>query len=191
MAKAVFHKGQRVFVRPVGTWAMVEHVMPQWVKGVEEPLKVHYDVGLGREFQAHELAAEEREPEKPDLIETEAWRVLRAPNRLRPETGDTRHPFPGTFPIVVTDARDWGGWRVPMAEYERDPERIERQARLFANGQRLVRIARELIEFTTDSPQDTPPQLQGLAQAAALVLAAVYRPTTGQTPAAPPPEPTR
>ena len=24
MAKAVFHKGQRVYVKPVGTWAVVE-----------------------------------------------------------------------------------------------------------------------------------------------------------------------
>src|SRR5262245_60822067 len=49
MAKALFSKGQRVFVKPVGTWSAVEKVTPQWVKGVEEPLKVFYDVGLGRD----------------------------------------------------------------------------------------------------------------------------------------------
>ena len=32
MAKAIYHKHQRVFVRPVGTWALVEQVKPQWVK---------------------------------------------------------------------------------------------------------------------------------------------------------------
>jgi hypothetical protein len=78
-----------------------------------------------------------------------------------------------------------------MAEYERDPERIERQARLFANGQRLVRVARELIEFAANSPQDTPPQMRSLAQAAGLVLNAIYRPPPAQAPNAPPPEPTR
>ena len=30
MAKAQFHKNQRVFVKPVGTWALVEHVVPHW-----------------------------------------------------------------------------------------------------------------------------------------------------------------
>ena len=30
MAKAKFHKSQRVFVKPVGTWAHVEAVVPQW-----------------------------------------------------------------------------------------------------------------------------------------------------------------
>jgi hypothetical protein len=179
MAKAVFHKGQRVYVKPVATWAMVEHVNPQWVKGVEEPLRVSYDVGLGRDFQAHELAAEEREPDKPDLLETENWRVLRAVNRLSTECRDQRHPFPGTFPVVVTDnERDWGGWRVPMAEYDRDPHRVERQSRVIANALRLMRVARELIEFSQDYPHETPAQLMDLARSAEMVLAAIYHDPT-------------
>ena len=56
MAKALFSKGQRVFVKPVGAWATIERILPHWVKGVEEPLKVFYDVGLGRDFQGHELS---------------------------------------------------------------------------------------------------------------------------------------
>ena len=59
MAKAVFHKSQRVFVKPVGTWALIEHLVPHWAKGLDEPLRVHYDVGLGREFTADELQSEE------------------------------------------------------------------------------------------------------------------------------------
>ncbi|MGE3141798.1 MAG: hypothetical protein AB7L65_00615 [Hyphomonadaceae bacterium] len=175
MAKAAFHKGQRVYVKPVGTWALVEHVLPQWVKGVEEPLRVHYDVGLGREFQAHELNAEEKELEQPDLIETEIWRILRAPNRLHTDPGDNRQPYPGTFPVVVTDERDWGGWRVPMAEYARDPNRIERQARMIVNCMRLIRVSRELIEFAKDQPHETAPQMHALAQQAELLLASIYR----------------
>lgn len=180
MAKAMFHKGQRVYVKPVGTWANVEHVLPQWVKGVEEPLKVQYDVGLGREFQAHELAGEEREPERPDLIETETWRILRAQNRM--QGADGRAPFPGTYPVVVTDERDWGGWRVPMAEYDRDPERIERQARMIVNCVRLLRVSRELIDFAKTQPQDTPPPLMDLAQQAEMVLQSIYR-SPGAAPA--------
>lgn len=173
MAKAVFHKGQRVYVKPVATWATIETVRPQWVKGVEEPLRVTYDCGMGRDFQAHELAAEEKEPAKPDLIETENWRILRASNRLD-NGGGGHHPFPGTYPVVVTDEKDWGGWRVPMAEYDRDPLRIEHQARIIANAHRLMRVARELIDFATDHPHDTPGPLQDLARQAEMVMALVY-----------------
>ena len=42
MAKAQFHKNQRVYVKPVGTWALVERVVPHWAKGIEEPLRVYY-----------------------------------------------------------------------------------------------------------------------------------------------------
>src|SRR4029078_6872572 len=50
MAKAKYHKSQRVFVKPVGTWAYVEAVVPKWIKGCEEPIKITYDCGMGREF---------------------------------------------------------------------------------------------------------------------------------------------
>ena len=58
MAKAKYHKSQRVFVKPVGTWACVEAVVPQWVKGCEEPIKIAYDCGMGREFAQEELEEE-------------------------------------------------------------------------------------------------------------------------------------
>lgn len=180
MAKAVFHKGQRIFVKPVATWAVVERVNPQWVKGVEEPLRVTYDVGLGRDFQAHELAAEEREPAKLDLIETENWRVLRASNRQTADIRDPRHPHPGTYPVVVTEEKDWGGWRVPVAEYDRDPERIEQQARVFANALRLMRVVRGLITYAQDFPHETPPQLQELSAQAEMVLTAIYAETASR-----------
>jgi hypothetical protein len=81
MAKAAFHKNQKVFVKPVGTWAVVERVLPQWVKGLDEPLKVHYDVGLGREFSAIELAADTAEEPMDDSIALDNWRINRARNR--------------------------------------------------------------------------------------------------------------
>jgi hypothetical protein len=173
--KAVFHKGQRVYVKPVATWATIERVNPQWVKGVEEPLRVTYDTGLGREFHAHELSAEDREPTKPDLLETENWRILRASNRLTAEaSGSASHPFPGTYPVVVTDEKDWGGWRVPMAEYDRDPLRIEHQSRVIANALWLMRVARGLVEFASDHPHETPEHLMDLARQSEMVLAAIY-----------------
>ena len=147
MAKALFHKHQRVFVRPVGTWALIEQVKPQWVKDVEEPVRVYYDCGLGRDFVADELTAEHCE-----LVETGQWRLLRAKNKWQTDEECARHPFPGTFPVIVTDSMDWGGWRVPAAEYDRDPARIEAQARLLVQSPRLLDLASRLAD---QGAQDT------------------------------------
>ena len=55
MARAQFQKGQKVWVECVGAWAQIEQVQPVWAKGFDEPVRVTYDVGLGREFTANEL----------------------------------------------------------------------------------------------------------------------------------------
>ena len=74
MAKAQFHKNQRVYVKPVGTWALIEHVVPHWAKGIDEPIRIHYDVGLGREFAAEELLSEEPVGDKDTrLARAGAW----------------------------------------------------------------------------------------------------------------------
>ena len=99
MAKAQFHKNQRVYVKPVGTWALVERVLPQWTKGLDEPLRIFYDVGLGREFSADELQAEQPAAETA-VGNTEAWRVIRARNKWQPAEDCARHPVPGTYPVV-------------------------------------------------------------------------------------------
>lgn len=172
MAKALYHKGQRVFVKSVGTWASVEQVLPQWVKGVEEPLKVFYDVGLGREFGGHELIGEEqtRGSRRWD-DDIENWRVLRL--RCQWELDGANNPHKGTYPSVVTDKLDWGGWRVPKAEYDRDPERIEYQARILANGLRLMRVARELALFAEEHT-GLPADLADLAARADEILREVH-----------------
>lgn len=175
MAKALFSKGQRVFVKPVGTWATVEQIMPQWVKGVEEPLKVFYDLGLGREFQGHELAAETRESRTDDFT-AETWRLARMKNRWLTD-GEAirhRHPQPGTYPVVVTDEQDWGGWRVPSAEYDRDPERIEFQARILANALKMLRVTRDLAAFATEYDEGVPDKLKDIYGAANDILRNVY-----------------
>jgi hypothetical protein len=131
MARAQFQKGQKVWVESVGVWAQVEKVMPVWAKGFDEPVRITYDVGLGREF---------------------------------------RHPYPGSYPVVVTDKADWGGWRVPGAEYDRDPQRIEFQARLIAAGPDLMDLARELMASVAEAPDDAPPETQRLARKAQSIL---------------------
>jgi hypothetical protein len=165
MAKAQFHKSQRVYVKPVGTWALIERVVPHWAKGLDEPLRVYYDVGLGREFGAEELQAEQ--PLGNDTQrEAENWRVVRARNKWQPAEDCARHPFPGTYPVIVTGESEWGGWRVPGAEYDLSPERIERQARLIASAPLFEAFAQELVEWARKSGEDMPSSLVELAHEA-------------------------
>lgn len=174
MAKAVFHKNQRVYVHPVGTWASIEALKPQWVKGVDEPLKVLYDVGLGRDFQASELQGDGERDAQDTGLDQENWRLLRARNKWQEPDECKHHPMPGTYPVVVTDAQDWGGWRVPGAEYDRDPARIEFQARVLSNALRLLQIAGRLSEFVDSNAQDAPADLRALADDAHVILRHVY-----------------
>ena len=173
MAKAQFHRGQRVWVESVGAWSSVEKLTPVWAKGFDEPVRITYDVGLGREFQAHELRGEAAD----DILSGAAeWRLLRARNKWQEPGLCTHHPFPGTFPVVVTDPNDWGGWRTPGAEYDRDPQRIERQARLIAAAPRLLEVARTLHMLVEESAHSAPEEIRSLASTAAAVLRAVSEP---------------
>ncbi len=163
MAKALFQRNQRVWVDSVGVWGVIERIYPIWAKGFDEPVKISYDLGLGRDFQAHELRGEEPAGLADDGSH---WRLLRAKNKWQLPTDCTHHPFPGTYPIVVTDAQDWGGWRTPGAEYDRDPVKIERQARLITNAPALQALARDLVALIADMPEDAPPPVLALAQRA-------------------------
>jgi hypothetical protein len=171
MARAQFQKGQKVWVECVGAWAQVEAVQPVWAKGFEEPVRVTYDVGLGREFMAGELMLPvEDHASTGDLGD---WRLLRARNKWQQAEECPHHPFPGTYPVVVTDSADWGGWRVPGAEYDRDPERIEFQARLISAAPRLMGLSQALIELVAEAPDDAPPEVLALARQAREVLKSV------------------
>ena len=170
MAKAQFHRGQRVWVESVGAWATVERLAPVWAKGFDEPVRISYDVGLGRDFQASELRAEASGEIAGGGGE---WRLLRARNKWQNPEDCTHHPFPGTFPVVVTDAHDWGGWRTPGAEYDRDPQRIERQARLIAAAPRLMELAQALRTVVDESPDDASDEIASLARTASAVLRAI------------------
>ena len=172
MAKAQFHKNQRVYVKPVGTWALIEHVVPHWAKGIEEPIRVHYDVGLGREFSAEELQSEEPVADLP-LNGAARWRVIRARNKWQPSEDCARHPVPGTYPVVVTGDTDWGGWRVPGAEYDLNPQNIEMQARLIASAPQLAAFAGGLVDWARKSGEDMPNTLAELAHNAQDILAHV------------------
>ena len=153
MAKATYHRHQRVYVEPVGTWAVIDKVNPVWVKGVDEPVRVTYDCGLGRDFAAEELTPENARDSNDDDRHLSHWRLMRARNKWQTPEESRNHPFPGTYPIVVTDENDWGGWRVPGAEYERDPALIEMQARLIAFAPHLLRLAKDLREYASQNSE--------------------------------------
>ncbi|ESQ86098.1 hypothetical protein AEAC466_02600 [Asticcacaulis sp. AC466] len=164
MAKATYHRHQRVYVEPVGTWAVIDKVNPVWVKGFDEPVRVTYDCGLGRDFAAEELTPENTE--KTDSQQLGHWRLMRARNKWQSPDESRNHPFPGTYPIVVTDENDWGGWRVPGAEYERDPALIEMQARLIVSAPRLLTLAKALKDYARHNAGDLDDDLIALAKRA-------------------------
>jgi hypothetical protein len=183
LAKAQFNKHQKVWVESVGAWAVIERIVPVWAKGFDEPVRITYDVGMGREFTAQELRAEDA-VEAPADDTTGEWRLMRARNKWQPPEDCSHHPYPGTFPVVVTDQTDWGGWRVPGAEYDRDPFKIELQARLVASAPKLLRLARQLHAFVGENTDDAPPELIELARQAGSVLKAVAEsPTPPKLPA--------
>ncbi len=163
MAKAQFHRHQKVWVEAVGAWATIDRIIPIWAKGFDEPVRITYDVGLGREFLGHELVEEVRS-EALAAGDQGNWRILRARNKWQAPEDCSHHPLPGTFPVVVTDPNDWGGWRVPGAEYDRDPHKIEFQARLIACAPRLMALAQALATFVSDAPDEASPELMRLAR---------------------------
>lgn len=184
MAKALFHKSQRVYVKPVGTWVLIERVVPHWVKGVDEPLRITYDCGLGRLFHARELASEQamhrmercEEEDEDDEMLIEQWRVVRRMMKWRSGDGQVViGAAPGTYPAVATDDGPNSGWRVPATEYDRDPARVEHQARMIAHTPDLFRLARKIAEFATAKPQDVPEDLRPVAVRCAKILRSVYR----------------
>lgn len=169
MARAQFHKNQKVYVKPVGTWALVERVVPHWTKGLDEPIRVHYDVGLGREFGADELQLD-------SILSVTAegedqWRVVRCPNKWQSATESMHHPYPGTYPSVATSDVEGGGWRVPAAEYALSPARIEKQARMIACVPRLASVLDQLSKWAKKAPGNVPDAIKDLIKKADEALA--------------------
>lgn len=175
MAKAKFHKSQRVFVRPVGTWAYVERVVPKWVRGCDEPIKVMYDCGMGREFSQEELEEEtvalQRQPELNGVPLD--WRVVRGQNRWKSAEQCGHHPYPGTHPVIVATERDWGGWRVPGAEYDLDPYRIEQQAQLLVRAPLFMTLLQQFVQQSEQQPENFSHSLMELAQVSQRVLSQI------------------
>jgi hypothetical protein len=76
---------------------------------------------------------------------------------------------------VVTGETEWGGWRVPGAEYDLDPLKIEEQARLIAYAPQLATFASALVDWARKSGEDMPNVLAELAHRAQDILSEVKR----------------
>lgn len=179
MAKALFHKNQRVWVKPVGTWATIEQVIPHWVKDVDEPLRISYEVGLGRKFEAQELTSEQAmhsqgraDMEDEDDMMLEHWHIARRTSAWRPGADFNTTT---SYPVVVTDEGEFGGWRVKTSEYERDPQRIEHQARMIVHTPDLLRIARCVAEEASENPDSLSLEMREVAKRCAIILRFVYQ----------------
>ena len=172
MAKAVFHKSQRVFVKPVGSWAYIEAVLPKWIRGCDEPIKVLYDCGMGREFSPEELEEEASALQQEAEVDGKSadWRVIRGQNRWRTAEQCSHHPFPGTHPVVVTTDSEAGGWRVPGAEYDRDPQTIEKQAQLLSRAPIVLLLLKKFVAYADKEPENLSDSMAELAQLARRLL---------------------
>jgi hypothetical protein len=82
---------------------------------------------------------------------------------------------PGTYPVVITGKEEWGGWRVPGAEYDLDPAKVEEQARLIASAPQLAAFATSLVDWARKSGEDMPNALAELAHQAQDLLTEVKR----------------
>ncbi|MFV2093138.1 MAG: hypothetical protein ACC634_08640 [Hyphomicrobiales bacterium] len=169
MAKAQFHKNQRVFVKPVGTWAVIERVLPQWAKGVEEPIRIAYDIGLGRDFGANEIEIQNDAVSNGTEI-SQNWRVIRSVNKWTSQEDSAHHPYPGTFPVVLTGTSDWGGWRVPGTEYDLDPHRIEKEASIIANSSKVMAMLDRLNVIAEENPENLSDELSDLVMESRALL---------------------
>ncbi|MBZ0217005.1 MAG: hypothetical protein K8F25_10665, partial [Fimbriimonadaceae bacterium] len=122
----------------------------------------HYDIGMGRPFMADELEAEDVAVGR-DITKEGEWRILRGQNKWRTAEECSHHPFPGTHPIVATGDLDWGGWRVPGTEYDRDPLRIEQQAYLISKAPVMAGLLADLVRLSDEIGDDLPSGIQDLA----------------------------
>ena len=181
MAKALFPQMQRVYVKPVGTWACIEQVIPHWVKDVDEPLRITYECGLGRPFQGHELISEEamrdagvRGEDEDDLL-LERWHIGRRTVKWRSAASERSADSPGTYPVILTNDGYEGGWRISPSDFDRDPQRAEHQARIIVQAPDLLRLARRIAEFSAEQPDKVPEELRPAARACAAILRYIYQ----------------
>jgi hypothetical protein len=64
---------------------------------------------------------------------------------------------------------------VTGSEYDRDPQRIEHQARMIVHTPDLLRVARKLADIASERPDDLPVEIRQLADRCVLFLRHVFQ----------------
>ena len=72
------------------------------------------------------------------------------------------------------DENDWGGWRVPGSEYDRDPHRIEYQARLIANSPNMLKLLKKVVDMVSHAPENYPSEMREVARTGVHILRHIY-----------------
>lgn len=73
----------------------------------------------------------------------------------------------------MTTERDWGGWRVPGAEYDLDPYRIEHQAEIIVRAPILLKLLEEFVERAEQEPENLSEDMTKLAQLACRIISEI------------------
>ena len=73
----------------------------------------------------------------------------------------------------MTTERDWGGWRVPGAEYDLDPYRIEHQAEIIVRAPILLKLLEEFVERAEQEPENLSEDMTKLAQLARRIISEI------------------
>jgi hypothetical protein len=71
---------------------------------------------------------------------------------------------------VVTSDRDWGGWRVPGAEYDLDPYRIEQQAQIIVRAPVFLKLLEQLVQLADQEPENLSDDMAKLVEVARRVV---------------------
>jgi hypothetical protein len=73
--------------------------------------------------------------------------------------------------MIVTAERDWGGWRVPGAEYDLDPYRIEPE--IIVRAPIFMKLLEKFVEHAELEPENLSDDLTKLAQIARRIISEV------------------
>ena len=146
MAKAQFHQAPEGLGRGGRRLGHASSASsPIWAKGFDEPVRITYDVGLGREFRGEDLRADShvrRRPSRGRRAASGASCARATSGRRRRTAATIRCPAPSRWSSPTPPTGAAGGCRGPSTTAT--PTSIEHQARLVVSAPKLMRLAREL-----------------------------------------------
>ena len=151
--------------------AYVEAVVPTWVKGCEEPIKISYDCGMGREFAQEELEEEillrSRSTPRMALAAPGASCAATIAGRAPSSAGTTRHASHGRDHRARLGRLARSGRRIRSRSLC-----IERQAEI-VRAPIFMKLLEEFVEYADQEPENLSDDLTKLAQIARRIISEV------------------